>query len=174
MRPEIPFFSRLYLLFLFFSFFNRVWHSVGSLEKKERKRKKKRGEKKETKNSYHKREHLPDESLSCYYSFRPSMVNRGIGRTLKINLSGIDSTIQRGFVRNLDSVERAELHLGFNRAWKWRFLISRNFLRMILSFFYYYYFLKINPPFDCRITICSNILLFLQDKSSKGKSFWVK
>lgn len=47
---------------------------------------------------------------------------------------------------------------------------------MILFFFYYYcyYFLKINPPFDCRITICSNILLFLRDKSSKGKSFWVK
>lgn len=116
--PSLPF---------LFSFFNRVWHSVGSLEKKERKRKGKGGEKKETKNSYHKREHLPDESLSCYYSFRPSMVNRGIGRTLKINLSGIDSTIQRGFVRNLDSVERAELHLGFNRAWKWRFLISKKF-----------------------------------------------
>lgn len=47
---------------------------------------------------------------------------------------------------------------------------------MILFFFYYYcyYFLKINPPFDCRIAICSNILLFLRDKSSKGKSFWVK
>lgn len=64
---------------------------------------------------------------------------------LKINLSGIES-VQRLY---LDSVERAELHLRFNRAWKWRFLISRNFLRMILSFFYYYYyyFLKINPSF---------------------------
>lgn len=136
--PENPVSSRA-SIFSFFSFFNRVWHSVGSLKK--RKKKKEGGRKKGR--------ILTTNENTCQTSLSVAITPFGrawwIGRTLKINLSGIES-VQRLY---LDSVERAELHLGFNRAWKWRSLISRNFLRMILSFFYYYYyyFLKINPSF---------------------------
>lgn len=105
MRPETSVSSHRCLLFLFFR--SRLTRRRVTEKKKKRKkrRKKEKGRKgRKKKNSYRKREHLPDESLSCYHSFRPSMVNRGIGRTLKINLSGNRAASTR-FVRDFDSVE---------------------------------------------------------------------